>query len=227
MAKSTKATKKAVPKKTATKKAVPKKTATKKTKTATKKVAPKKAVAKKVASKKVDEVCEVSVVEETKTKKRRKVSRETVLEYFDEVIAKNEAEIALLRSSEKKAVGIKYLKSVSKDLKKLRTHAAKLIKKPRAKNPDTKSGFLKPVPVSGELCKFTGWDPEEMRSRVDVTKFICSYIKDNDLQNPEDKRQILADKKLCALLNYDSKKDGPLTYYMIQSYIKPHFIKSA
>ena len=114
-----------------------------------------------------------------------------------------------------------------KDLKKLRTQAAKLIKKPRAKNPNTKSGFLKPVPVSGELCKFTGWDPEEMRSRVDVTKFICSYIKDNDLQNPEDKRQILADKKLCALLNYDSKKDGPLTYYMIQSYIKPHFIKSA
>ena len=89
------------------------------------------------------------------------------------------------------------------------------------------SGFLKPVKISNEMAKFTGWNANELRSRVDVTKYLCNYIRENNLQNPKDRRQIIADAKLSKLLNYDNKKDNsePLTYYRIQSYIKPHFIK--
>jgi chromatin remodeling complex protein RSC6 len=91
---------------------------------------------------------------------------------------------------------------------------------------NTNSGFLKPVKISKEMAKFTGWEANELRSRVDVTKMICDYIKKNNLQNPSDRRQIMADTKLSKLLNYDSKKDTePLTYYRIQSFMKPHFVK--
>ena len=77
------------------------------------------------------------------------------------------------------------------------------------------------------MAQFTGWNQKDLKSRVDVTKYICNYIKDNDLQNPSDRRQILADSKLSKLLKYDSKTSDPLTYYKIQTYMKPHFLPSA
>ena len=58
-----------------------------------------------------------------------------------------------------------------------------------------------------------------------ITKYICNYIKEHDLQNPKDRRQIKADPKLSKLLNYDSKRDDPLTYYRLQTHMKRHFIK--
>ena len=79
--------------------------------------------------------------------------------------------------------------------------------------------------ISKEMAKFTGWNPTELKSRVDVTKYICKYIRDNNLQNPDDRRQIVADPKLSKLLEYDSKKEEkPLTYYRIQTFMKKHFI---
>ena len=86
---------------------------------------------------------------------------------------------------------------------------------------------MKPVGISGEMCKFTGWGTDELKSRVDVTKYICNYIREKDLQNPEDRRQIIPDKKLSGLLGVDkaSLKEEPLTYYSLQRRIQPHFIK--
>ena len=87
------------------------------------------------------------------------------------------------------------------------------------------SGFLKPVLLSKEMSDFIGTKQNELKSRVDVTKFLCKYIKDNQLQDEKDRRCILPNKALKALLNYkDTEK--PLTYYRIQTYIKHHFIKS-
>ena len=97
------------------------------------------------------------------------------------------------------------------------------VRAPRKNN--TNSGFNKQVPFSKDLAKFTGWNPELPRSRVDVTKYICDYIKEHNLQNPEDKRKILADAKLSKLLAFDPKKSSvPLTYPHIQTLLKPHFI---
>ena len=100
------------------------------------------------------------------------------------------------------------------------------VKKVTVRKTNTNSGFLKPVKLSKDLIKFTGWNPEELRSRVDVTKFICNYIKEHDLQNPADRRQIQVDKdtKLRKLLKYNSKtEEKPLTYYSLQTFMKPHF----
>ena len=91
---------------------------------------------------------------------------------------------------------------------------------------NTNSGFLKPVQISSDMAKFTGWDPNELKSRVQVTKYLCNYIRENNLQNPNDKRQIIPDNKLSKLIKYDSKKETePLRYYSLQRFLKPHFMK--
>ena len=86
-------------------------------------------------------------------------------------------------------------------------------------------GFLKPVLISSDMAKFTGWDPKTPTTRVQITRQLCQYIKDKNLQNPQDRREIIADDKLTKLLKYDAEKDPPLTYYRMQSYMKGHFLK--
>ena len=97
-------------------------------------------------------------------------------------------------------------------------------KKRTARKGNQNSGFLKPVKISKEMAKFTGWKSSDLKSRVQVTKYICDYIKKHDLQNPEDRREIVPDAKLRKLLDFDPKKsDQPLRYYSLQTYLKPHF----
>jgi upstream activation factor subunit UAF30 len=161
---------------------------------------------------------------EVEEKKKSTPSRESVTEDFDELVAVIDQEINRLRESQGKTKGVKFLRSLNKRVKTLRGHTTRVMKqkhKTKRKN-NTNSGFLKPVQISGEMAKFTGWNPDEPRSRVDVTKYICDYIKEHDLQNPSDRRQILADKKLTKLLGCD-KAEEPLTYYRIQTYMKKHF----
>jgi len=43
------------------------------------------------------------------------------------------------------------------------------------------------------MAAFAGWDPKELKSRVDVIKHICWYIKSNQLDDNQldDKSQII------------------------------------
>lgn len=70
------------------------------------------------------------------------------------------------------------------------------------------SGLLKPVVISKEIANFANWNPDELHSRVDVTKSICDYIKVNGLQKPSNKKTILPDDILKSLLmwNEDMQK---------------------
>ena len=162
---------------------------------------------------------------------KRKLSRDTILESFEDLIKSVEDEINSLRESDTKTKGIKFLRTVNKRIKILKNQSSKLIKQKRNNGKtgvvNKNSGFLKPVPISTEMAKFTGWNMGEPKSRVEVTKYICNYIKEHKLQNPEDKRQINVDSKLSKLLRYDPKKESePLTYYKIQSNLKHHFPKA-
>ena len=197
----------------------------------------------KVAKTPVEEVVE-EVVEETSpttaaaapkvTKKRRVVDRESVFAAFDALQKQVEDEIDAVRSASDKSrvSGVRFLRSLNKSLKQLKKDTARAMKQKR-KNPNraknTSSGFMKPVAISGEMSKFTGWGADELKSRVDVTKYICGYIRDNNLQNPDDRRQIVPDKKLQALLKLDKKslKEEPLTYYSLQKKIQPHFVAAS
>ena len=164
---------------------------------------------------------------ESKLEKKNRMipTKESIVTGFEELITVIDDEIERLRESQQKSKGIKFLRSLGKKVKTLRGHAVRVMKQKQKTNRknNTNSGFLKPVKISKEMASFTGWNPEILKSRVDVTKALCAYIKDNNLQNPEDRRQILADKKLTKLLEYNKDTDKPLTYYRIQTYMKKHF----
>jgi chromatin remodeling complex protein RSC6 len=65
----------------------------------------------------------------------------------------------------------------------------------------TDSAFMKPMQPSEELAKIVGAQP---LPRSEVTKKIWEYIKKHKLQNPQNKREIIADDKLQPILG--SKK---------------------
>lgn len=210
-----------------------------------KKAAPKKAAAKKetVVTPPTEEVKQEEVAatpaatnakptkKSTGPKKqrtRRVVTRETLEADFASLQKRIEDEIEKLRQSTEKVKGVKFLRSVNKSVKILKSDSVRVLKiKPKTNRPrSTTSGFMKPVRISGEMATFTGWAADQLYSRVDVTKFICKYIRENKLQNQEDRRQIVCDEKLKALLLYDSATaTDPLTYFRLQQYIQRHFIK--
>lgn len=62
------------------------------------------------------------------------------------------------------------------------------------------AALSKPLDLSPELEAVVGPGP---LPRSEVTKKIWVYIKKNDLQNPKNKRNILADDKLKAIFGKD------------------------
>lgn len=74
--------------------------------------------------------------------------------------------------------------------------AAKVTDSTKPKRDMTNVGFNKEMVLSNELYNVLG---SERMSRPQVVKNLWVYIKDNELQNPKDKRQINCDSKLEAL----------------------------
>ena len=60
----------------------------------------------------------------------------------------------------------------------------------------TNSAFMKPMTISDELAEVVGKGP---MPRSEVVKALWVYIKKNDLQDPKNKRNIVADDKLKAV----------------------------
>ena len=61
---------------------------------------------------------------------------------------------------------------------------------------------MKPVTPDAALAAVVGSDP---LPRTELTKKLWDYIKSNDLQNPSNKREIIADDKLKAVFNGKDK----------------------
>ena len=121
------------------------------------------------------------------------------------------------------------IKSDFKVLEKQVIKEARSMDKVNAKRKKSKglrapSGFVKPTAISKDLAKFLGVAEDTKMARTDVTKMITAYVKDNKLQAPNNGRKIIPDKKLMALLN--CKASDEVTYFNLQKYMKPHFIKS-
>ena len=129
----------------------------------------------------------------------------------------------------KKNKMVTLLRKVVRQVNQVEKQSFRLVKTKKTVNKNKViSGFQKPTRISKELAKFTGWNDADLHSRVEVTKFICDYIKTNNLQNPDDRRQIVPDAKLQKLLGYNPKKETePLRYYSIQFHLNKmkHFPK--
>lgn len=62
------------------------------------------------------------------------------------------------------------------------------------------NAFMRPVKPSKELAAITGSEP---LPRTEVVRKMWIYIKKNKLQNPRNKREILADEKLRPIFGKD------------------------
>ena len=59
--------------------------------------------------------------------------------------------------------------------------------------PKANAAFMKPMTISADLAEVVGAGP---MPRSEVVKKLWDYIKKNNLQDPQNKRNILADDKL-------------------------------
>lgn len=80
--------------------------------------------------------------------------------------------------------------------------------------------FQVPVDISPALCSFLGRPSGSQESRSNVTKFITTYVKENDLKN---KHEINADAKLRNLLGL--KEGDKLSYFNLQKFLNVHYVK--
>ncbi len=98
-----------------------------------------------------------------------------------------------------------------------KTSADKATKVPTAEKPDTKrtSGALyKPVTPSAQLAAIVGTDP---LPRTEVVSKVWDHIRKHELQDPTDKRVIVADDKLKAVFGKDR-----CTMFEMQKLLSPH-----
>ncbi|KAK7826166.1 upstream activation factor subunit spp27 [Quercus suber] len=93
-------------------------------------------------------------------------------------------------------------------------------KKKEKRQKGGKSGFLAPLQLSDALVKFFGTG-ESALSRADVVKRMWEYIKQNNLQDPSDKRRIICDGKLKELFDVDSFHG-----FTVSKLLTVHFIKT-
>lgn len=98
-------------------------------------------------------------------------------------------------------------------------------KKPRKKRkrekvkraPNPNSGIHKLLQLSDELACVVG---EKEMSRPQVVKKVWEYIKQHELQNPENKREIVCDAKLSSLFGGIES----VNMFAMQKCLKPHFL---
>tara|TARA_B100000524_G_scaffold347506_1_gene249687 strand:- start:267 stop:878 length:612 start_codon:yes stop_codon:yes gene_type:complete len=109
-------------------------------------------------------------------------------------------------------------------LKEARTMDKANAKRNRNKGSRAPSGFVKPAAISKELAKFLSVPEDTKMARTDVTKLITAYVKDHNLQDATNGRKIVPDAKLKALLQVKSSDE--VTYFNLQKYMKPHFVKA-
>jgi len=68
------------------------------------------------------------------------------------------------------------------------------------------------------LAAFVG---EDRMARGDVSKKIWAYIKEHNLQNPDDRRQIIVDEKLGEVF----KKRKTLTMFNMNKFLAPMMVR--
>ena len=87
-------------------------------------------------------------------------------------------------------------------------------KKAVTKQTNSGTGIHAPVQPSPELGAVVGNDK---LPRSEVISKVWAYIKSNDLQNPENKREILADENLKKVFGKDK-----VTMFEMNKYISAH-----
>ena len=114
-------------------------------------------------------------------------------------------------------------KALQKDISKGKNMRKK--KPPSDDSPKRLSALQKPVQISDELNVFLGFEKSSLHARQEVTTTLNKYIKDNELQNPKNRRYILLEgsPSADALRVLLKNPDQEVTFFNIQRYLKPHY----
>ncbi|MGA8163735.1 MAG: SWIB/MDM2 domain-containing protein [Waddliaceae bacterium] len=80
------------------------------------------------------------------------------------------------------------------------------------------SAFMKPVEVSESLAEIVGSGP---MARTEVTKKLWEYIKKHKLQDKDNKRNIIPDKKLARVIG-----SQPIDMFKMTSKVSKHLTEA-
>ena len=180
------------------------------------------------------ETVAVETVVETAVETETAIEEESMKQRFERLIKSRQTQIDALKRE------MQDIRKMQRDHELAIKEASKKSKKKKTvrdeNNPRKPSGFASPVVVSDDLYTFlskfgvTKGDPV---ARTDVTRYITSYIKEHDLQNPEHRREIVPDADLKKLFGpamepkdaNDPKSPLVYTYLKLQRYLSQHFPK--
>lgn len=118
------------------------------------------------------------------------------------------------------------VKILQKEVLKERREYLKFIAKNTKKKKKNVSGFAKPTLISNDLADFLNISRGSKVARTEVTKLLSEYIKKNNIQNPENKKEILLDDNLDKLFGKYIQGKKTIEWFGMQKYLKYHFIKN-
>lgn len=168
------------------------------------------------------------------------ITKLTLEEYeakFDVVIASFDERIEKMSGNSNASSGVSNLKALRKMVIDLKKKAKRVKKSKKKANPNRK---VKSYGITKELQEFLKVDEGIKLTRNDIICALCVYVKikpeevrethtrwsylnteGRNLQNPENKNQILVDEKLKKLFKID---DNNIIYLTFQKLITQHLI---
>lgn len=170
-------------------------------------------------------------VESTMIPKKGRKNKEIALEHFEKSLDMIETALtsidAVIKLQDPTVVEMrKNLRNYSlrevKEAKKFLIKYKNIQYKPKRTRECHSTGLEKLRPISESMALFADLEyGTTQKSRYDVTNILCSYIKENDLRDPDNRTIIIPDAKLKKLLQVE---DGiVLKYPTMQKYLKNCF----
>ena len=163
---------------------------------------------------------------ETKVEESKTLSSDAILTAVDAKIQQVSSILSSLKNDSKALR--KEILANKKAFEKLEKKSAKKKRAAPAEGEEVKprnSGFMRPVKISDELASFLGKAAGTVMGRQDANDEIRQYVALHNLKETEKGkgRNINPDAKLSSLLKLPSGEQ--LTYFNLQKYMKPHFIR--
>jgi len=140
----------------------------------------------------------------------------TATSAMEELATKFAALFALMKETQAS------LKVLSKEYERMKKTVNKSERK-RANARTNPNGFAKPALITEALCEFLAVPKGTEMSRTAVTRKINAYIKEHNLNKPENKRIILPDEKLRKILGV--KPTEEVSFFSLQRFLSPLFVK--
>jgi chromatin remodeling complex protein RSC6 len=169
-------------------------------------------------------------VESTMIPKKGRKNKEIALEHFEKSLERIETSVASIEAVIKlqDPTVVEMRKNLRNSLREVKEAKKFLIKykniqyKPKRTRECHSTGLEKLRPISESMALFADLEyGTTQKSRYDVTNILCSYIKENDLRDPDNRTIIIPDNKLKELLQVE---DGVvLKYPTMQKYLKNCF----